>query len=218
MYARYAVYFLPDGIWGDLGAAWLGWDCRSAREIAARSAAQDALTIRPRKYGFHATIKAPFRLAKGVSEADMTAGLAAFCAVSEAISLDSLQVSELGAFHAYTAPEQQALLADLASQCVRELDRLRAPQTDAEVARRRASRLSPEQDAALLRWGYPYVMEFFRFHLTLTGPVRGKTSPTPMLADWFAQAQGHPMCLDSLSLVGERPDGKFEQICRIPLG
>jgi hypothetical protein len=218
MYARYAVYFLPDGVWGDIGAAWLGWDCRSATEIAPRSSTQAAFTERPRKYGFHATMKAPFRLAEGMSEADLLEGLQTLCTTGNPIALHSLQRSEIGSFFAYTAPGEQTDLTDLASRCVDELDRFRAPLTEAELERRRASRLTAEQDAALLQWGYPYVMDFFRFHLTLTGPIRRGPSPAPALDEWFAQAEKIPLSLDSLSLAGERPDGRFEQISRVRLG
>ena len=44
----------------------------------------------------------------------------------------------------------------------------RAPPDEAELARRRQAKLSPRQEANLARWGYPYVFEEWRFHVTLT--------------------------------------------------
>jgi hypothetical protein len=51
---------------------------------------------------------------------------------------------------------------------VRSSDAHRAPPDEAELARRRRSRLTQRQEGTLARWGYPYVMEEWRFHVTLT--------------------------------------------------
>ena len=68
-------------------------------------------------------------------------------------------------------------LQDLADRCVVEFDEFRRPAGDAELARRRGAGLTPRQDELLLRWGYPYVLEQWRFHLTLTARLarRGRT-------------------------------------------
>jgi hypothetical protein len=60
----------------------------------------------------------------------------------------------------------------LHSACVRAFDPFRAPLSAADLERRRKAPLSPEQDARLVEWGYPYVFEDFRFHMTLTGAIR----------------------------------------------
>ena len=76
----------------------------------------------------------------------------------------------LGGFLALM-PEQADGIAALAARCVRELDRFRAPPAAAELDRRRAKGLSTAQEDLLQHWGYPYVFEEFRFHLTLTGSL-----------------------------------------------
>ncbi|WP_223252672.1 DUF1045 domain-containing protein [Paracoccus mutanolyticus] len=69
-FRRYAIYHLPEGALGRMGTAWLGWDPRrgspAARPVVrALPGDAEALTRAPRPYGFHATLKAPFRLAAG---------------------------------------------------------------------------------------------------------------------------------------------------------
>jgi hypothetical protein len=85
------------------------------------------------------------------------------------VTIPSLEVRRLGGFIAVVPTEPSAALADLAAATVAALDPFRAPPSEAELARRRKARLSDRQEALLMKWGYPYVMEEFRFHLTLTG-------------------------------------------------
>lgn len=205
---RYAVYWLPDGPLGRAGAAWLGWDAR------AGTASDDPAdgTDGPRKYGFHATVKPPFRLARGTDGAglrdtarDLAAGLAPF-------DLCALRVSRLGPFLALM-PEANP--AALAAAFVEGLDAFRAPSPPEELARRRAPGLTPSQDALLRRWGYPYVMDEFRMHLTLTGPDPSDATEAAASAV-FAPLAG-PHRIEALSLVGEAPDGRFHLIEDLPL-
>ena len=212
MYTRYAVYFVPAGSWGDAGAAWLGWDNRTGAYVDQIDPFQVEVTQRPRKYGFHATIMARFRLNQTSSVEDLCAALDEFTLHHKAIPLRSLELSRLGRFYAFTAPNEQTALHGLAGQAVMRLDEHRAPLTDAELARRRASKLSPEQDALLVRWGYPYVMEAFRFHLTLTAPISESDSIRERMHAHFKAVMARGMTLDRLSIVGERQDGQFEEV------
>lgn len=50
-----------------------------------------------------------------------------------------------------------------------ELDRFRAPLDQRDVERREP--LSLDERRNLLRWGYHHVLDLFRFHITLTGPL-----------------------------------------------
>jgi hypothetical protein len=109
-------------------------------------------------------------------------------------------------------------LRRVAEACVRDLDGFRAPASDAELARRRKAGLSPRQDALLIRWGYPYVFEEFRFHLTLTGKLPGETLPlwTQTLARYLPDLPA-PFVVDQIALCGEREDGRFEMLHRYTL-
>jgi len=69
-------------------------------------------------------------------------------------------------------PAQYSIELDrLAADCVRGFDQFRAPLTAQDRTRRKPSALTAAQLVHLDRWGYPYVMDDFRFHMTLTGTV-----------------------------------------------
>jgi hypothetical protein len=215
---RYALYFVPDGVWGDFGARWLGWDVRTGAEIPAADAEQGTLTERPRQYGFHATIKPPFRLTEETTDADLGDEAARFCAGCAPVALNSLRLARIGRFLALTAPGEADDLSDLAARAVRSLDPFRAAPTKAEIARRRQARLTPTQDVLLLRWGYPYVMDEFRFHLTLTGPAPDPDAAEARLEAELAGLEGPSLTLDALSLVEQRDGGRFRETARFRLG
>ena len=79
-FVRYGIYVVPKAALYRAGADWLGWDSETGR--AAPQPALDglpespaALTASPRRYGFHGTIKPPFRLAAGTDPAALAAAL-----------------------------------------------------------------------------------------------------------------------------------------------
>lgn len=102
-FTRYGVYFTPsDTALAEVGATWLGWDIRSG---SARTAPFPQYVGRPRKYGFHATLKPPFRLAsdQGLQALqDATAQLARSLAP---VQLGILELSRIGSFFAFTSQE-----------------------------------------------------------------------------------------------------------------
>src|SRR5262249_27221085 len=134
-----------------------------------------AATEAPRHYGFHGTLKAPFRLADGCDAGMLRRALATFAAGRTSFAIDALQLQDIGNFLALTPRGPAPRLNDLAAACVVEFDSYRAPPEPAEIARRQAAGLTPRQQALLARWGYPYVLDEFRFHLSLTGPVEDHT-------------------------------------------
>jgi hypothetical protein len=161
-------------------------------------------------------MKPPFRLAEGQDEAGLRDAFARFCAQARPVLLDSLTVTALGRFLALMPEGDTTALAALAAETVRAFEPFRAPLTEAELARRRAGGLSPDQEARLLDWGYPHVMEGFRFHITLTG--KRPKSELPVLRDILA-AQLLPLLprpypIDALSLMGEDAQGRFHLIAR----
>ncbi len=222
-FKRYAVYYLPpEGPLARFGAGWLGWDVAGGCPAAPpQEVTVDPrpLTETPRKYGFHATIKPPFRLAQGAEPAALCAAFAAFCAAQPPVTLQALEVARLGRFLALVPTGDAAALNAMAAAAVSGLDIYRAPPTTAELARRRQARLSPRQDALLTQWGYPYVKDQFRFHMTLTSKLPKveavaleevlTTHLTPLLPTRFQ--------IDSLSLVGEDSDGLFHEVRRCRL-
>ncbi len=224
-YTRYAIYVtLPSGPLAALGAAWLGWDAATGTpcpppDISGLPAPVHDLTTAPRKYGLHATIKPPFRLAVGTDVAELDAALSAFCATQGSVTLEGLALNRLGSFLALTPIGDTSTLSELAARSVQQLDRFRAPPEAAELARRTAARLSERQKELLSLYGYPYVMEAFRFHITLTGKLS---------ADELAQTEAalrprlegllpEPFRIDALTLCGEDASGYFHEIRRVPL-
>ncbi|RBI85915.1 phosphonate metabolism protein [Rhodosalinus halophilus] len=216
---RYAIYALPEGPLGAAGAAWLGWDARAGRrmpqpDVAGLPRTAAELTDRPRRYGFHATIKPPFRLAQGRGEQELVESFDAFCAGTPAGQADGLAVSALGPFLALRPEGDGRDLARVAAAAVESLDPFRAPPSDADLDRRRAAGLTARQERLLTRWGYPYVMEEFRFHVTLTGPLpeAERRQAQAALAAHFAPVLPRPYRLDALALLGEDAEGRFHAI------
>lgn len=222
-FKRFAVYYAPEpGPLADFGAHWLGWDMATGRFVHHPSIDGldiATLTATPRKYGLHGTIKPPFRLAEGCTITDLETATAALCAQMAPLQLEGLALSRLGGFLALTITGDTAPLNQLANKTVQTLDPFRAALSEAELERRRKARLSPQQEALLAKWGYPYVMEEFRFHITLTGKmprteaeaVRNHIEPviTPLLP--------RPFPVESLCLVGEDENGLFHMIRRYAL-
>jgi hypothetical protein len=181
---RCAVYFVPEvhGDWWQAGSQWLGRCAASGAtyalpEIAGVTSAEfQALTADPRRYGWHATLKAPFTLAAGQSLDTLRSAMQALANRLPAFDLPPLRVSDQGGFLALRPVGGLAALNATAAACVQELHTLAQPLSDAELARRRLAPLTPEQDRLLVAWGYPWVFQHFQFHLSLTGSL-GQCSP-----------------------------------------
>lgn len=219
-YSRYAIYFVPpDGPLSAFGAEWLGWDVLRGRDVPQFDIpGLEEITRTPRKYGFHGTLKPPFRLAQGTTFDQLQTAVAHMAAGLAPARCDGLDLTALGRFLALTPQGEARDLRRVAEACVRDLDPFRAPATEAELARRRKAGLSERQEALLLQWGYPYVMAEFRFHMTLS-----RRLPDAAIADWSEAARRHlpavpsPFVMDQIALCGAREDGRFELIHRYTL-
>jgi hypothetical protein len=213
MYRRYAIYWAGQGEFASRAAEWLGWDNGLGVAVAQPEGVAD-WTEEPRKYGFHGTVKAPFRLAEGWDQARLSQAFSDLCARLAPVTLDGLQRARLGAFLALIPVGDTMALQALAAQVVRDLDPARAPLNAAELARRRPETLSPRKRELLDLWGYPHVMEAFRFHLTLSGsfPPEVLDRIEPRAAAHFGPLPA-PFTVADLCLFGER-DGRFHLISR----
>ncbi|MEK9952732.1 MAG: DUF1045 domain-containing protein [Curvibacter sp.] len=188
MAPRFALYAAPaaDHPLHEIAARWLGWDPETgtdwpAEPAAGLSAARIAeLTADPRTYGFHGTLKPPFFLAEGCDEGQLIMALERFAAARQPLRLP-LKAAALGSFLALRPIAASADLDQLAADCIRDFDRFRAPPSETELARRRAAGLSKRQEEYLLQWGYPYVLEEFRMHFTLTGRIGDEAERSRLL-------------------------------------
>lgn len=169
---RYALYYLPpsDSALWRFGCSVIGYDSASGQNVETCVPGFDMkpLTKEPARYGFHATLKAPFRLRETVSEADLIAGIQAFARIQTPVDLGHLEVKRIAGFIALAPKSPPAQLGEFAARCVQTFDHFRAPMSDDERRRRLLAPLSPRQQSYLDLWGYPYVLDEFRFHMTLT--------------------------------------------------
>lgn len=215
---RYALYFTPaktDPL-TVAAAQWLGRDPFSGERFphAARgglSAEKIAeVTASPRRYGFHATLKAPFRLAAGAREDDLLATLETFAAQTAPIAIPRVVVGNLSGFFALVPSETCAPLNAFAASVVTAFERFRAPLNADEIARRNPDHLSPQEAANLRDWGYPYVLDSFRFHMTLTDrvPLAMHDVLQPVLESYFAPVLPAPFPIDGVALFVEPGPGE----------
>lgn len=220
---RYAVYYAPEpGPFADAAASWLGWDPAQGVFVQQPAVGPDLadLTAEPRKYGFHATLKPPFRLIADSDRTTLHTAIAALAGRLRPIEFPALQFLAMDGFLALVPVGQTAVLTDLAAQVVANLDAFRAPLTPAEIARRRPDRLTARQSDLLGQWGYPYVMEEFRFHLTLSGNLAAANLAAlrPMAEMHFAPHLPQPFRIAALCLFGQGVDGMFRLLHRYSLG
>lgn len=217
---RFAIYYAPrPSALAEATAAWLGWDCQAGKPCGpARGmpAFPAEVTLAPRKYGFHGTLKAPFRLAPGESRARLSDAVANLAARLPPVVLPGMSLRQIGGFLALTPDGEDATLSTLAARVVMDLEPFRAPLTTAEIAKRRPERLTQGQRAHLARWGYPYVLDAFQFHLTLTGdlPPDQARSVAKALTAWLEPLVPRPFAIEDLCLFGEAGDGQFHLLSR----
>ena len=209
-YPRYAIYYVP-APGSDLacfGAQLLGYDAFAGGDLPFPDDIEQTvpdwheLTGDPRKYGFHATLKAPMSVASGGTEAELLTACEAFAGTPRKIPVIRPVVDSISGFIAVLPAEPLAALERLAADCTRDFDSLRAPLTPEDRARRNPSALTLRQREHLERWGYPYVMEDFRFHMTLTGRLDA-TRREPiltMLRDRFAAIGLATLAIDRIAL------------------
>lgn len=178
MSQRYALYFAPadDSPLAMFGNAVLGRTATQARTVDASSPIPDrqrwlALTKSPAHYGFHATLKAPFEMAEGRTIDALCEQLSTFASETSRVDLPDLQPRFLGCFAALTLEQQPAALSELAQSLVEGFEPFRQPLSASDMQRRKSQPLSTRQLQLLDRFGYPYVAEEFRFHMTLSGAI-----------------------------------------------
>jgi Protein of unknown function (DUF1045) len=219
---RYAVYYAPrEGAFAFRANEWLGRELGNARDlpqpVLVGIGDPRGITAEPRRYGFHGTIRAPFRPAKGVGEEAICSTVSDLAARLRPVVCEGLRVEVLHGFIALTPIGCEAALLDLGAAVVEGTDALRAPLTEAEIARRRPDRLSPRQRELLDRWGYPHVMDEFRFHLTLTDRLDQPEPVRAALEDYFGTVLPRPFLIEDLCLFGEDRSGRFHLLHRYAL-
>jgi putative phosphonate metabolism protein len=227
--SRFAIYFTPapGQPLAAFGAAWLGRDVASGEDVtrftvpALSRERQAEITADARRYGFHATLKPPFALRDGTDSISLEEEAFGFARNHAPIEAPTLCLRDLDGFLALVPSAPCPALEALAASCVETFDPWRALPSDGELERRRSAGLTERHEALLLKWGYPYVMEQFRFHLTLTSRLKAEERSDVMteLAPLVKPLCAEPLTVDAISLLRQvRPDAPFMLVRRFPLG
>lgn len=224
---RYAIYFAPrpGSPLKRFADAWLGRDPDTDEPVAQpvveglTGHRLHEMTASPRHYGFHATLKAPFMPVPRLEADALLGDIESFAAAHRRLSV-RLRVGELGGFLALVPAEPAPALDRLAADCVKEFDRHRASLSGHDRNRRDLSGLSPIEREHLERWGYPYVLDRFTFHMTLTGPLeqpeRGQVAA--ILENALAPHLEEPVVIDQLALFAQTHRvAPFRVVGRFPL-
>ncbi len=210
---RYAIYFTPpqsSDLWR-FGCAALGYDPHHGElSDAERGPFADflprAFVAEPSRYGFHATLRAPFELAPSTSRDGLLAAAQAFAAQRRPIDVGHLKLTVMGTFVALVPVVQTVQLSTFAGDCVAFFEPHRRLLAAADRARRMKAALTQPQIALLDRWGYPYVFDQFKFHMSLTGrldPAHLQTALATLQAHCAPLAQ--PVTIDAISVL-EQPE------------
>jgi putative phosphonate metabolism protein len=214
---RYAIYYAapPESPLERFGVTWLGRDHRIGRRLKQPEVPGIApdrlreLTASPRRYGFHGTLKAPFRLAPGHGADELHDVARTFAAGHEAFTLEPLVIDDLKGFLAFVPAAPAARLDALATAAVEAFELFRAPLSEAELARRLQSPLTQRQRDQLARYGYPYVFADFAFHMTLTERLGDaeKAILLPHLRQRGQALAAEPFVVDAIAVYEEPTPG-----------
>jgi len=227
-FPRYAIYYAPPrgSALDQFGAEMLGYDAwRGAtlpfpEDVVEQEPDWRDVSEDPRRYGFHATLKAPMALAEGRTERALLAACADFASIARRIPLITPVVHSISGFIAVVPGERSKVLEQLVADAVHALDSFRAPLTPEDRARRNPSKLTARQVEYLDRWGYPYVMEEFRFHMTLTGRLDDtkREAVIAMLRKRFARLKLTELAVDRIALFKQaEANARFTIIGEWPL-
>ena len=227
MTERFAIYYAPSAtsyLW-ERAATWLGRDSSDGNLFSGPVAGIDRdrllnLTQSANRYGFHATLKAPMALVDGAREADLRAAIDAFAGTHEPIDLGKPRLTSLDGFMALLVEENESL-QDFAAHVVETFDIFRAPMSAKERAARASRNLSERQIELLDAYGYPYVFDEFRFHMTLSDrlPQADQAELHQAASTWFNPVLDEPLILDRLALYPEPDAGKpFVRMADFKLG
>ncbi|HTJ95354.1 MAG TPA: DUF1045 domain-containing protein [Pararobbsia sp.] len=226
---RFALYYAParDTTWWDTGCRWLGRDPETGERLATPEIdvrGQDrfdvaTLSVSPRRYGWHGTLVAPARCAQDVSPSDVLEQAREWARRQQAFSVEA-DVATLGDFVAVRPAHEhgEAALRAIASSAVRACAALRAMPSEHEIRRRLESDLTPRQRDLLAAWGYPYVFDEFRFHMTLTDSLANEEDRQTVMRWWRDRLPGlGPLSIDSAALYVEpEPGAPFLLWARLP--
>jgi Protein of unknown function (DUF1045) len=212
---RYAVYFCPaaDNALSTFGNEWFA--TTSVPGITEKRF--QALMADVRRYGWHATLSASFELVEHANYKTLHEKVADIARSFTPFDLP-LRIDWLNGFLALRPSADETHVNALAERCVRDLNPLRAPVSEAAWDRR-AGGLDEVERALFKEFGYPYVLDRFRFHMTLSAPATNEEEHA--LREYLLPkvAERSIARIDALTVCCEKETGtNFEPVARIALG
>ncbi|WP_413194689.1 DUF1045 domain-containing protein [Pararobbsia alpina] len=228
---RFALYYAParESAWWTAGCQWLGRDPETGERytppgiatLTQRGIDVASLSVAPQRYGWHGTLVAPARCAPGIAPDEVLARAAQWAERQQAFTLD-VEVETLGTFVAIRPATLDGATAinAVASSALGACSTLRAMPGEREMQRRLESNLTPRQRELLAAWGYPYVLDEFRFHMTLSDSLPNDSDRQAVLNWWRERVPGlGPMQIDGAALYIEpEPGAPFTLWARLPFG
>lgn len=208
---RYAVYYAPnpDSLLWAKASAWLGRDAETGEQLRrpenliVEPHDIQLATEKPASYGFHGTLVAPFELNENCSVDALETALLDFAKTRAAFAV-RLQVDALGYFIALRPMDGLAELSDLHTELMRLSAPWQAELSEKDFARRlKGGKLNERQIRYLREWGYPFVFDDFRFHMTLTSGIADderRDALVAALSEYFGNALSEPVSVDNIAL------------------
>ena len=227
---RYAIYYAPEpgSALDTFGQTWLGLRGRDALAAAIGKSSKVSLdritqlTESPRRYGFHGTLKPPFELNPASRAEGLISATRVFARSRAPIQLPPLELAVIGKFIALTPVAESAALEKLAAACVRAFEGYRSPLSKRQEEDYKLNKLTVHQEQMLEHWGYPYVMEEFRFHISLTDRIdedAEREAVMALLANFAKPVLGQPILIRDLVVFAQDGLGQpMKAIERIPFG
>jgi hypothetical protein len=228
--SRFALYYAPAAAspWWSAGCRWLSRDPESGaaltppvvHALAERSTDVPTLARAPRRYGWHGTLVAPARGAEGIAFDAIVDHARRWARQQRPFDL-AVDVAALERFVAIrpATDEGAAAMRALAGSALHAFAHLRARPSETEQRRRLETNLTARQRELLDQWGYPYVLDEFRFHMTLSDSIEAPERQA--MIDWWRQRLPE---LGSLPIHGAalyvepRPGEPFVLAERLPFG
>ncbi len=227
---RYAIYYAPElgSALDTFGQTWLGQRGHDALASAIGKSSEVSidrigeLTDSPRRYGFHGTLKPPFELNPANRPEGLLEAARVFARSRGPIQLPPLELAVIGKFIALTPIAESAALEKLAAACVRAFEGFRTPLSKQQEEDYKLNKLTVHQEQMLEHWGYPYVMEEFRFHISLTDRIdddRERNTVMELLTSLTRPFLGEPVSVRDLVVFAQDAIGQpMKPVERIPFG
>lgn len=224
---RYAIYYAPEPGSGldRFGHTWLdenGAPAALPKNGGISPARLAQLTEAPRRYGFHGTFKPPFALNPTNTREGLLAAARVFARSLAAVEIPPLELAVIGKFIALTPVAESAALERLAAACVRAFEGFRTPLSQEEQNEYKLNKLTVHQEQMLEHWGYPYVMEEFRFHMSLTDRIDDdaeRDAVMTLLSNLAKPVLGKPILVRDIVVFAQGSRNEhMKAIERIPFG